>query len=54
MSGEIGRVGDDILDVRDVLRKVDATEEFDVNVVELECVDGCEGIAVEDISPERV
>lgn len=45
MSREIGRVGDDALDVGDVLRQANTAQELDVNVVEFEGVDWSEGVA---------
>lgn len=52
MAGKVGRVGDDVLDVGNVLREVDVAHEFDVYVVELECVDGGECVARGKVRPE--
>lgn len=46
MAGKVGRVGDDVLYVGDVLWEVDVAHKFDVDVVELECIDGGECVAV--------
>lgn len=50
MARVVGRVGDDGLYVGDVLRQVDAPEEFDVDIVEFEGVDGGECVAAKDVS----
>jgi hypothetical protein len=52
VSGEIGRVGDNVLHVGDILRKVNGTEKLDVDIVELESVDGCEGVTIKNVSLE--
>lgn len=46
----VGRVGDDGLHVGNVLGEMDAAEEFDVDVVELEGVDGGECVAAKGVS----
>ena len=46
----VRRIGDDVLDIWDVLREVNAAEEFNMNVVELKGIDGSECVTAKCIS----